>query len=87
LSHVKRLMIILRENQLMNLTPEQIDAVKQGASVRVLSPEIGAECVVIRRDVYEQIQELLDDWDPRLMRPHVARMMAEDWQDLNVYEP
>jgi len=45
----------------MNLTDQQIRAIKEGEPVPVLPPEIGEECVMLRKDVYERISRLLDD--------------------------
>jgi len=38
----------------MNLTAEQIVAVKKGCPVRLHSPEIGEEVVLIRSEVYDR---------------------------------
>lgn len=70
----------------MNLTSEQRHTLQQGEAVPMMVDE--TKCVLIRNDVYEQLKELLDDWDPRLLRRHLATMMAEDWNDpvMNVYD-
>ncbi len=72
----------------MNLTKDQIEAVKQGEPVHVLAEEVGGEVVLLRGDVFDRIAQLLDDWDPRLMRRHMADMMQEDWGDpaMSVYD-
>ena len=44
----------------MNLTSEQLRAIKEGEPVPILLPEVGEECVLIRRDVYEQVQHALN---------------------------
>jgi hypothetical protein len=45
----------------MTLTPEQIDAVKHGDPVRVSAPEVGADCVLVRADVYDRVRAVFDD--------------------------
>jgi hypothetical protein len=49
------------DNLGMTLTAEQVAALKHGEPVRLRPPELGAECVVLRADVYERIQTALDD--------------------------
>lgn len=49
----------------MNLTSEQITAVKQGKPVRVSAPEIGAEVVVVPADQFERMRECWDDEQER----------------------
>jgi hypothetical protein len=43
------------------LTSDQWQAVQQGQAVRISSPDAGAECVVVRADVYERVSAILDD--------------------------
>jgi hypothetical protein len=38
----------------VNLTSEQIMAVREGEPVSLVLPEVGEACVLLRRDVYEQ---------------------------------
>ena len=45
----------------MDLTQQQVDAVKQGEPVRLLPPEVGAECVVVLAGIYERTQSLLEE--------------------------
>jgi hypothetical protein len=65
----------------VKLTEDQIKAVKPGEPVRLAPEEVGEEVVLLRSDVYDRIAELLDDWDPRLMRGHLVNIMKEDWDD------
>ena len=63
----------------MDLTNEQLRAIKEGDAVPVLLPELGEECVVIRRDVYEQVQNALDDELPTpLTISRMIRAVADD---------
>jgi hypothetical protein len=38
----------------MNLTHEQAQAVREGEPVPVVPPEVGEECILLRRGVYEE---------------------------------
>ncbi len=46
----------------MNFTSEQIQAIRQGEPVRVVLPEIGEECVVVRAADFEIVARSLEDW-------------------------
>lgn len=48
----------------MNLTSEQIQAVKSGDTVPVLPPEVGEECVLIRRDTFDRMMRFVIDDSP-----------------------
>jgi hypothetical protein len=68
----------------MNLTSEQVQAIREGEAVPVVPPEVGEECVVLRRNAYEKIKHLLDDEsepDPTGFYPIVGATMAEDDAD------
>jgi hypothetical protein len=45
----------------MNLTTEQVQAVREGEPVPILPPEVGQEWILLRRDVYERVREPIDD--------------------------
>lgn len=45
----------------MNLTNEQIQALREGESVPVVPPEVGEECILLRRDVYERVKAAADE--------------------------
>jgi hypothetical protein len=65
----------------MNLTSEQIQAIRDGAHVAIVPPEVGEECIVLRRDAYEKMKHLLYDdseTDPAEFYPLVSAIMAED---------
>jgi hypothetical protein len=65
----------------MNFTSEQVQAIRDGCPVPVVPPEVGEECVVLRRDAYDRIKHLLYDdkeADPTRFYPLVSAMMAED---------
>jgi hypothetical protein len=60
----------------MQLTKEQIDAVRGGASVRLA--ENGLELIVLRADVFDRIESLRDDDTVYTTAEMVDRVMAED---------
>jgi hypothetical protein len=65
----------------MELTNEQVQAIREGAPVAVVPPEVGEECVVLQRDAYEKIRNLVYDdseADPARLYPVVGAIMAED---------
>lgn len=64
----------------MTLTSEQRTAVIQGEAVTVAEPELG-ECVVVRKDVFEQMKTMMYDdseFSAREAYPFVDRVMADD---------
>jgi hypothetical protein len=65
----------------MNLTSEQVQAIREGEHVPIVPPEVGEECIVLRRDAYEKIKHLIcddDNVDPARFYPLVSAIMAED---------
>jgi hypothetical protein len=68
----------------MQLTQEQLQAVRSGEPITVSDPEIGPECVLVRADVFSRVKDLLyddADFSPREGYPLVDRVMAEDDAD------
>ena len=68
----------------MNLTSEQVQAIREGAPVSIIPPEVGEECIVLRKDAYEKIKHLIyDDSEADTARfyPLVGAIMAEDDAD------
>lgn len=55
----------------MDLTTEQVAAVKNGEAVRLPVRAIGVECVVIRADVFDRLHNLL------LEEPSAEEMRAQ----------
>ncbi|MGA2619282.1 MAG: hypothetical protein ABSF26_16865 [Thermoguttaceae bacterium] len=45
----------------MNLTNEQVQAIRDGEPVPIVPPEVGEECIVVRRDVYQRVREFAKD--------------------------
>jgi hypothetical protein len=65
----------------MNLTIEQLSAVRSGAPVAIDDPEIGTECVLLRADVFQRIESLLSCDSEFLLReahPMINEIMRED---------
>lgn len=65
----------------MTLTTEQIEAIQHGQPVTVAPTEVGTECVLVRRDVFERLKSLLAagrEFDPRDAYPLVNEVMATD---------
>jgi hypothetical protein len=48
----------------------------------------GRDCVLLRSESYDQLREAMADWDPSTMQRHMAKMMADDWNDpaMSVYD-
>lgn len=42
--------------------------------------------VLLRRDVYERLQDVLDEDDARQLAPLLADLDPEDWEDASAYE-
>jgi hypothetical protein len=63
----------------MNLTNEQVQAIRDGEPVPVIPPEVGAECILLRRDVYERAKQTVEDHlpTPRAIAG-VVRATADD---------
>ena len=57
----------------MTLTSEQAVAVKEGEPVTVMPPEVGAECVLVRADVFAQLRYLVDEFNPRDAYPAILK--------------
>lgn len=76
----------------MNLSSEQVEAIREGEPVRVTSDEVGTVCVVLRADVYDRVKNLIYDdseMDPREAYPAVLRAWDEEGcpEDAELYRP
>jgi hypothetical protein len=69
-----------KERVMIELTEEQRRELRQGTPIRVALPEIGAECVLLRADVYERLRSLVEDdmLDMRTVALLIAQNMRED---------
>jgi hypothetical protein len=62
----------------MDLTVEEIEAVKKGRAVRLNAPEIGEEVVIVRSQVYDSAKTLINGpLPPTLVTELVDGTMAE----------
>jgi hypothetical protein len=71
---------------MIQLSDEQRLHVQQGKPVRVLAMEIGAECVVVRADVFERLRSLLEEDDGPDMRT-VARLIERNMREDDANDP
>jgi hypothetical protein len=51
----------MKEANMIELTEQQWQAVKNGEVVRVAAADIGGDVVLLRADQYENIREILED--------------------------
>jgi hypothetical protein len=70
----------------VQFTSEQLQAIDSGQPVPIWVE--GRQCVLLPGTLYEQLRTAADDWHPAVMRRHIARMMADDWDDpaMSVYD-
>jgi hypothetical protein len=64
----------------MNFTFEQIQAIRQGEPVRLVLPEVGEECIVLRAADFEEIARVSEGVDPKLAYPAIDEAWKDDWQ-------
>ncbi len=73
----------------MNLSNEQIQAVREGDAVAILPPEVGEECVILKKDVYDRVRGVTEDGLPSsraiagLVR---ATLEDDDFDDYREYK-
>jgi hypothetical protein len=72
----------------IELTEQQHQALtKESESPpRVIDRMTNTTYVLVRADIYQKIQALLDEDDVRLMEPLLAELAPEDWEDGAHYE-
>ncbi len=63
----------------MQLSSQQIEAIKGGEAVRLVPPEIGRECVVVRSDIYQRIGQFIEDLDPSRAYMAIDEAWREGW--------
>lgn len=70
----------------MDLTTEQLHTLDDGKPVSLVIQ--GRDCVLLSCEAYQQVREIIEDWDPFTMQCHMADVMAEDWNDpaMGVYD-
>ncbi|HZN33170.1 MAG TPA: hypothetical protein VFB80_05100 [Pirellulaceae bacterium] len=62
----------------MQITSQQLQAIDNGEPVPLVVE--GRPCILVPGTI-DQLRDALDDWDPRTMQRHMARLMADDWND------
>jgi hypothetical protein len=72
----------------IELTGQQRQALQKDSECppRVIDRATNTTYVLVRADVYENIQALLAEEGVRLMEPLLAELAPEDWEDLAHYE-
>lgn len=75
----------------MDLSQAQLQAIKAGQPVRMVAPEVGDECVIVRADVFDRLKNVLYDDSP-LSQSEKSRLLVEaglraGWDDpeMDVY--
>lgn len=57
----------------MNLSAEQIQAIKEGKPVRVAAPEVGEDVLLVRASALDQMREALEDEQEKAAWANLAR--------------
>jgi len=71
---------------MIELTQEQHEALTQGTEpVPAIDRVSNTEYVLVRKEVYERLRDLLDEDDCRLMAPLLMDLDPEDWEDISAY--
>jgi hypothetical protein len=68
----------------MNLTAEQVDALKHGDPVRICPTEVGEDCVMLRADVFERVQQFFGG---DLTVDELRAIAARTFEDADTAEP
>ena len=75
----------------MNLSPDQVAAIKSGLAVNFLEPQSGTECVLLPAEVYRRAQAVFEDTP--FSRDERMALLAESgkragWDDpaMDVYD-
>ena len=63
----------------MTLTIEQIQAIRKGEPVRLVLPEVGEECVVVRAAEYADRSHPSAGLDPRQAYAAIDEAWRDDW--------
>lgn len=71
---------------MIELTEEQRQNVLQGNPVRLVIPELGTDCVVLRADVYERLRSILEEDDGPEMRT-VALLIEHNMREDDANDP
>ena len=69
---------------MIQLTTEQRHELDGPGPARAVDPETNKTYVLVRSDLYERIEGLLED-DMRQMQHLLADLSPEDWEDASAY--
>jgi hypothetical protein len=69
----------------VNLTLEQIEAVKKGEVVKLPLPEVGGEVVLLRAETYEEMRETLEDDREKAAWAALGRKAVDLWARENPF--
>lgn len=69
----------------MNLTQEQVEALRRGKPVRVASPEIGEDVLLVRASAVGQLQDELEDEREKEAWARLGMQAASAWAEENPY--
>jgi hypothetical protein len=70
----------------MNLTHEQVQAIREGEPIPVVPPEVGEECILLRRDVYERGKQTVEADLPSSHAISGLMQAAATDEDLDSYQ-
>jgi hypothetical protein len=65
----------LEETAVIELTPEQRQSLESGEAVAVTDPETATPYVILRKDIYDRVRNLLDD-DGEATHEELRAMLA-----------
>lgn len=68
----------------VSLTAEQLQAVRDGAAIRLPVPELAMECVVVRADLYAGVQAIVDE---PVGEQEVARLVEASMKEYDEDDP
>ena len=69
----------------MTFTADQIADLKKGEPVRLSSPELGEDLIVLRASTYEELRELAQDEQEKRAWADLARKARDSWARENPY--
>ena len=69
----------------MTLTADQIESLQRGDPVRIASPDVGEDLVVLRASTFEELRELLEERPEKRAWAELARKARDAWARENPY--
>lgn len=71
---------------MIELNEEQKQNIRQGKPVRVAAPDLGADCIVLRADVYDKLRSVLED-DSGLDMRTIALLIERNMREDDIHDP